>query len=63
MSTHRAQLSSVATTLDELTQRITDAADHYQDAAKEDVASDLYEVERALQAAGRRLENVVTRLD
>ena len=63
MSEHRAQLSSVATTLDELTQRVTAAADHYQGVAKEDLASELYEVERALQAAGRRLGNVVTRLD
>ena len=63
MSDDRAQLSSVATALGELTSRVTDAADRYQAAEVEDVAAELYEVERALTNAGRRLDAVVRRLN
>jgi hypothetical protein len=49
-----AELSSVATAVDELATRITAMA---EDASQreEDVAHDLYEVERALKAAARKL--------
>ena len=62
MTEHGAQLSSVATALDELTERVTAAADAYRGTEQEDVAGDLYEVERSLRTAGRRLETVVRRL-
>ena len=57
-----AQLSSVATSLDELTKRVTEVADRYKGTDREDVALDLYEVERALVNAGRKLDTVVRRL-
>jgi hypothetical protein len=59
---HQPQLSSVATTLDELTRRVTDVDDRFRGTPREDVAIDLDEVERALRAAGRKLETVVRRL-
>jgi uncharacterized protein YabN with tetrapyrrole methylase and pyrophosphatase domain len=57
-----AQLSSVATSLDELTQRVTEVADQYKGTDREDLALELYEVERALVNAGRKLDTVVRRL-
>ena len=41
-----AHLSSLSTALDELAQRITTLADELLDSPREDVAADLYEVER-----------------
>ncbi len=57
-----AQLSSLSTALDDLTHRIVALADGYQDSPREDVAADLYEVERHLQAATRRLRSLVDKL-
>lgn len=57
-----AQLSSLSTALGELTQRITALADDLQGSPREDVAADLYEVERNLQAAGRRLRALLERV-
>jgi hypothetical protein len=54
-----ASLSSVATTIDDLTNRVTEVADRLQVGRQEGVAADLYEVERALQGARRRLAEVV----
>jgi hypothetical protein len=56
-----ASLSSAATTLDELVTRITETADAAQAAGDESLAHDLYEVERGLRSALRRLEGVVRR--
>jgi len=57
-----AHLSSVSTALDELTERITRLADDFQGSPREDIASDLYEVERNLQAAARRLRTLVDKV-
>jgi hypothetical protein len=57
-----AHLSSLSTALDELTERITALADDFQGAPREDVAADLYEVERNLLAAARRLRTLVGRV-
>lgn len=57
-----AQLSALATTLSELTERVTAVADQFQSSPREDVAADLYEVERNLRAASRRLQALVDRL-
>ena len=46
-----AQLSSLSTALDDLARRVTELADQYQGSPREDVAADLYEVERHLLAA------------
>jgi hypothetical protein len=50
-----AELSSIATELEELTARITSIADTAAKADDESTYHDLYEVERALKAAQRRL--------
>ena len=59
METDRAQLASVATALDELTRRITHLADVTSGSEDEHAASELYEIERSLQQAARRLERLV----
>ena len=59
MESDRATLSALATTLDELTTRLTAVADGYQATPREDIASGLYDVERSLRAASRRLERVL----
>ena len=56
------QLSSVATSLDELTGRISTIANELAETERADVASTLYEVERALNTASRRLEKIVDEL-
>lgn len=55
MTASSAELSSLATALDELTRRITAIADGFAGSRRDDVASELYQVERALLTAGRRL--------
>lgn len=51
----KAELSSLETAVQELGQRITLAADGLLGTRNEDVAVDLYEVERSLRMARRRL--------
>jgi hypothetical protein len=55
----RAELSSVATTLDELLGRITRLADSLSGDERDVVGVDLFEVERALRGARRRLTRIV----
>ena len=50
-----AELSSVGSQLEDLTRRVLDAAKAFENGAREDVAHELYEVERALRTATRRL--------
>ncbi len=59
MSSSAAELSSLATALDELTRRVTAIADGYASAARDDLATELYQVERALTGARRGLAKVV----
>ena len=47
------QLSSVSTALDELTERVTGIAESFSGTERDDVATSLFEVERALRSAGR----------
>ena len=54
-----AQLSSLTTSLGDLTERITQLAEAYQASPREDVAADLFDVERHLQAAHRRLRGML----
>jgi Mg2+ and Co2+ transporter CorA len=54
-----AQLSSIATALAELTDRVTSIADRYQGSPREDVAAALYEIERNLQTATRKLDHLL----
>ncbi|CAN5767341.1 hypothetical protein BH20ACT1_BH20ACT1_02080 [soil metagenome] len=56
------QLSSVATALTELTRRVTELAEELAGSGRDDLASELFEAERALLTAGRRLAKVVDTL-
>jgi hypothetical protein len=56
------QLSSANTVLHELTTRISDLAAEATASRREDVAQALFEVERSLRAATRRLDKVVSEL-
>ncbi|MDP9451842.1 MAG: hypothetical protein M3P97_00270 [Actinomycetota bacterium] len=56
------QLSSVATALAELTRRVTELADELARSERDDLAGELFEAERGLLAAGRRLGKVVDEL-
>jgi hypothetical protein len=53
--TTRAELSSLTSTLDELTRRVTALAEQAQAREDEVVAAELFGVERALAGALRRL--------
>ena len=57
-----AELSSLATALDELITRVTAIADRFSGTTRDDVATDLFEVERSLQGASRRLGKAVETL-
>lgn len=52
------QLSAASTVLQELTQRISDLADEAAGDRREDLATALYEVERSLRTAQRRLSQL-----
>ena len=54
-----AELSSVGTQLEDITRRVLDAAKAYESDSREDVSHELYEVERALRTATRRLNRAV----
>ncbi|HMK98988.1 MAG TPA: hypothetical protein VK428_02235 [Acidimicrobiales bacterium] len=57
-SESRAELSSLATALVELTRRVAAMAESAQSARQEELSSELFAVERALRGAGRRLERL-----
>jgi hypothetical protein len=54
-----AELSSVSTVLDELLQRVTSIADGLTGAERDQLSSDLREVERGLGTAQRRLHRLL----
>ncbi len=56
------ELSSVATALSELTTRVAELAEGLSTDSRDDLATTLYEVERSLGAAARRLEAMVDEL-
>jgi hypothetical protein len=56
------QLSSIASALAELTDRLATIAETMTGTEREDVAVALFEVERSLNAGSRRLEEVVRSL-
>ena len=56
------QLSSVSTALSELTTRVSSLADELSGERREDVANALFEIERSLATANRRLEQLVSDL-
>jgi hypothetical protein len=59
--TARPELSSVATRLHELVARVGAIADALAGDEKDDVGPELFEVERALRSAERRLNRVLDR--
>lgn len=59
--TARAELSSVSTRLDELVASVGQIADGLVAGERDDVGPELFEVERMLRAASRRLSRVLDR--
>jgi hypothetical protein len=57
-----AELSSLASALDDIQGRISAVAARYEGSAREDLANALYEVERNLATGGRRLEKILREL-
>lgn len=62
MENRRALLSSASSTLEDLVVRVTESAEDLRVQGEESLAHDLYEVERSLRAAQRRLGAVVRRM-
>ena len=62
MSIDSADLASVLDQLELLTGRVSSTADRQEAAGNDVVANDLYDVERALRTASRRLETALRRL-
>lgn len=62
MTSDGATLSSIASSLQELTRRVTAIAERYQDTDLEEVALALYEAERSLGTALRRIEKATSTL-
>ncbi len=59
METDLAEVSSIASSLQQLSRRVTDLADAATRSKNDDVASDLVAVERALTSAVRRLDKML----
>jgi hypothetical protein len=59
VSAPRAELSSLATALEELTKRLGGLAESLARSGSDELAADLYGVERALWGAHRRLSRLV----
>jgi hypothetical protein len=57
-----AELSSLASALDELTRRVTVHADAAHGADDEEMARELFAIERALNSANRRLTRLAAGL-
>lgn len=56
------ELSSLSTALGDLTAQVTTIAERMERTDREDLAKELFEAERALLGAGRRLAKVVDAL-
>jgi len=56
------QLSSVSTQLVDLTERVAEMAESLSGSERDDIATALFEIERSLSTAGRRLEQLVSEL-
>jgi hypothetical protein len=58
----RAELSALATSLNDLVDRVGQLSSSLSGAARDDVGQDLFEVERSLMTASRRLSRIVAAL-
>lgn len=56
------ELSSISSALEGLTKRISSTAEAFSGTERDDLAGALFEVERALQGAHRRLDKIVSAL-
>ncbi len=54
-----AELHSIGTVLDDMQLRVVEVADRWRELERDDVAGDLYEVERSLRNAQRRIRRAV----
>lgn len=61
MSDARAELSSLATAMADITRRVAGIAEAAESDKDEELAGELFAVERSLRGAGRRLERLTTR--
>jgi hypothetical protein len=59
MPTDLAELSSIASSLDQITRRVGSMAEHASEDGEDTVSGELFSVERALQGATRRLQRLV----
>ncbi len=59
MPNDHAEMSAVATALEDLLRRVSAAADRHSTDPDESLAHELYEVERALRTAVRRMTKVI----
>jgi hypothetical protein len=55
-----AELSSMTTALEDVSRRVAAIAEDYEAAKRDDLAAELFEVERSVAAAIRRLTRVAT---
>ena len=58
-----AELTSITTVLADLQGRVVEVADRWREIEREDVAGDLYDVERSLRNAQRRIRRAVQGFD
>lgn len=61
MAAQMPELSSISSTLEQLVQRVSGLAEAARQAKDEDVARELFEVERSLAGAQRRLGRMLDR--
>lgn len=59
MESDLAELSTVATQIDELLQRVVAVAESHRGSDRDDIAIRLFEVERSLHSAGRNLQSAL----
>ena len=57
-----AELSSLSSVIRDLVERVSDVARRYEGTDREDVSFELYEVERSLRGATRRLDRLTRSL-
>jgi hypothetical protein len=62
-SSDLAELSTVRSQLEDLTQRVEAVADRYEDTADSQIASGLYTAERTLVSARRAVDKAIAALD
>jgi hypothetical protein len=60
MAASTAELSSLATALEDLTRRVTAHADAAHGAKEDEMAKELFAIERALMGASRRLTRLTS---